>query len=112
MIRLVNREFAEEGIHQDLYCKIKDVIDFIGQATGLVYQDYEKVLDSIKKAKKALSGHESNLSDIEIEELIAQRKKAREDQDWAKADQIRDKIADAGVVLKDNPDGTVSWGHK
>ena len=48
--------------------------------------------------------------DDEIEELIAQRAQARKEKNWAKADEIRDKIKEMGIVLEDTPNG-VKW-HK
>lgn len=48
--------------------------------------------------------------DDEVEELIAQRAQARKDKNWAKADEIRDKIKAMGIILEDTPQG-VKW-HK
>ncbi len=48
--------------------------------------------------------------DEEVEELIAQRAQARKDKNWAKADEIRDKIKAMGIILEDTPQG-VKW-HK
>jgi cysteinyl-tRNA synthetase len=46
--------------------------------------------------------------DREIEELIAQRQKARQEKNWKLADEIRDKIRSMGIELMDTPDG-VKW---
>jgi len=46
--------------------------------------------------------------DDEIEALIAQRLEARANKDWAESDRIRDELAEQGVVLEDNADGT-TW---
>lgn len=46
--------------------------------------------------------------DGEIEELIAQRTAARQNKDWTKADQIRDKLKSMGIELEDTKDG-VKW---
>jgi len=43
-----------------------------------------------------------------VETLIAQRKQARADMDWPKADQIRDELAALNVVLEDK-DGVTTW---
>jgi cysteinyl-tRNA synthetase len=43
-----------------------------------------------------------------VESLITQRKQAREDKNWALADQIRDELAALNVVLEDK-DGVTSW---
>ena len=49
----------------------------------------------------------SGIDDAEIATLIEQRKEARDGKDFATADQIRDQLADAGVVLEDTPAGVV-----
>lgn len=114
LIRLVNREFISKKneIHPEVYKEIENIIDFTSLATGLVHEDYEEVLARIQNARKALSGNESCLSDSDIEKLIQDRKAARAGKNWAKADEVRDKLQKAGVILKDNPDGTVSWSYK
>jgi cysteinyl-tRNA synthetase len=44
----------------------------------------------------------------EIEKMIAERETARSGKDWAKADEIRDRLKEMGVVLEDGPNGT-AW---
>lgn len=41
----------------------------------------------------------------EIEELILQRKQARENKDWELSDKLRDTIKEKGYIVKDNKDG-------
>ena len=54
--------------------------------------------------KEAIDG----LSQADIEAAIAARQQARADRDFAKADAIRDELAEKGVQLLDGPEGT-SW---
>jgi cysteinyl-tRNA synthetase len=46
---------------------------------------------------------------VQVEILLASRKAARSAKDWAESDRIRDELADLGVVVKDNKDGTTTW---
>jgi cysteinyl-tRNA synthetase len=43
--------------------------------------------------------------------MVAARRKARADRDFAEADRIRDELVDAGVILEDKPDETI-WRRK
>ena len=52
------------------------------------------------------SAGENRDLDPEIESLIAQRNQARENKDFALADQIRDQLKAAGIELSDLPSGT------
>jgi cysteinyl-tRNA synthetase len=47
----------------------------------------------------------------QVEDLIAKRKKARQEKDWAMADQVRDELLALNVILEDTPQGTV-WRIK
>jgi cysteinyl-tRNA synthetase len=44
--------------------------------------------------------------------LITLRKEARAKKDWATSDKIRNQLAEAGVLLKDEKDGGMSWALK
>ena len=54
--------------------------------------------------------NESDLSILEplMEIIIELRKQARLNKDWTTSDFIRDKVAEAGIKIKDTRDGT-SW---
>lgn len=114
LIRLVNREFiaSNNEMNSELYFEIEKIINFTSEASGLVHQDYDEVLARLQNAKKSLCTKESGLSDDDIEKLIEDRRTARAEKNWGRADEVRDKLQEAGVVLKDNPDGTVSWCYK
>ncbi len=46
------------------------------------------------------------LSDADVDDLIAKRNAARSDKDFATADQIRDELDAAGIILEDGAGGT------
>ena len=52
----------------------------------------------------------SNISEEEIEELITQREKARNERDFDKADSIRKNIEKEGIILEDTSSG-VRWHY-
>ena len=51
------------------------------------------------------------LSDEEIETLVAERTKAKKMRNFARADEIRNQLAEKGVILEDSKDG-VRWKRK
>jgi cysteinyl-tRNA synthetase len=48
----------------------------------------------------------------EVQRLISERTAARARKDWRESDRLRDQLAAADVVIKDNKDGTTSWELK
>ncbi len=47
----------------------------------------------------------------EIEEMVNEREEARKKKDWKKADEIRNKLKEMGVLLEDTPNG-IKWRIK
>jgi cysteinyl-tRNA synthetase len=47
-----------------------------------------------------------------INGLILERSAARATKNWAESDRLRDQLADLGVAIKDNKDGTTTWEPK
>jgi len=51
-----------------------------------------------------------NTNATEIENLLAERNDAKANKDWTKADQIRDQLAEMGIIIKDTREGT-KWHY-
>ena len=51
---------------------------------------------------------ETEMLDEEIELLIEERQQARQSRDFARSDEIRDRLAEKGIILEDTKDG-VRW---
>lgn len=68
------------------------MIDELGSVLGLFTKNGEKSIDA------------------EIEAMIEERNAARKAKDWAKADEIRDKLKAMNIELKDTPMG-VKWSY-
>jgi cysteinyl-tRNA synthetase len=72
------------------------------------------VLDAIAKFDSVLGifgKEDSQLLDADIEALIEERQTARENRDFARSDEIRDELAEKGIILEDTKDG-VRWKRK
>ncbi len=74
-------------------------------------------LDIIAEAEKRLNANQQagdggsaplSAEDVSrIEALIEERAAAKKEKNWARADEIRQKLSDEGVLLEDRPGGTV-----
>ena len=70
----------------------------------------EKTLALLKKLTRVLGIMEGEREEIseDIEGLIAERNAARKNKDFAKADEIRDKLKEMGIEIEDTRSGT-TW---
>ena len=82
------------------------LVDF-GQIMGLLREPAEEFLENRKKEILA----EVDIDEETINKMIAERYQARTNKDWAKSDQIRDRLLSMNIELKDGPDGT-TWTVK
>ncbi len=88
-----------------------EMVRFINSAKELNRTDARFYLDALKSLGGVLGLLQKEIKkDIsaEVEALIEERTQARKNKDWAKSDQIRDKLKEMGVVLEDTRSG-VKW---
>ena len=115
------REF-EEGMDDDLNTSV--ALAVIHNLTRVVntalarkkLQEDNKLelLDLLKRFDSVLNifgTEQCEMLDSEIQNLIDDRQEARRRRDFGRADEIRDELADRGIVLEDTKDG-VRWKRK
>jgi len=81
-------------------------LDRTDAAKALMFlQNFDSIFNIFDEDTSASS------DDAEIDRLIAERKQARADKNWARSDEIRDILDAKGIVLEDTPAGT-RWKRK
>ena len=88
-VRFCNTHVKEESTGA-FAAKLYERLSTLCDVMGLILEREEEVLDA------------------DIEALIEQRQAARKAKDFAKADEIRDRLKEMGIVLKDTREG-VTW---
>src|SRR5579871_3178046 len=68
--------------------------------------EFDSIFDVLRPSKK-----QEGISDSEIEGLIAERAAAKQSRNFARSDEIRKQLQEAGVILEDTKDGT-RWKRK
>ncbi len=68
--------------------------------------EFDSIFDVLRPSRK-----ETDILDPEVEGLIAERSTAKQNRDFARSDQIRAQLLEAGVILEDTKEGT-RWKRK
>ena len=74
----------------------------MGDLLGILQSPWQTFFESRTTSRL----QQLSLPPEQIEALIAERTAARRQKDWQRADEIRDQLAEHGVVLEDKADGT------
>lgn len=75
----------------------------------LIHDTYKTYLVDVFGMQPLQVQEDSGALDRVLSLLIEIRKDARTRKDWATSDQIRNRLAEAGILLKDEKDGSVSY---
>ncbi|HEY6904942.1 MAG TPA: cysteine--tRNA ligase [Candidatus Acidoferrales bacterium] len=68
--------------------------------------------DEEKLRKLGFGAAKERMSSEEIERLIEERIAAKKRRDFARSDEIRQKLADSGILMEDMKDGSIRWKYK
>ena len=111
LTRAVNRVVAEDTVVNDrlaeLLAAARQGIGDVARVLGIFTSEPAEYLGRIKSRMVAAL----EISQEEIEELIAERALARKSKDFKRSDEIRDLLLSRNIALLDSPTGT-TWGVK
>jgi cysteinyl-tRNA synthetase len=99
------REKLDSNLDGDISAAVSWLSEFAGEILGILPDD-EKIREGLDRIKVERMKVQDQVID-----LLHQRKIARLNKDWDKADQIRNQLNDIGVIVEDSPDGPV-WKLK
>jgi len=68
--------------------------------------------DAARLRALGYGGASAEITDADVEKLIAERQAARARRDFTASDRIRQELLDRGIILEDLRDGTVRWKRK
>ena len=66
------------------------------------------IVEITAETRSPLGRQDDGTTDVLMSALLAIRDSARADKQWAIADMIRDRVAEAGIIIRDTPDGA-TW---
>src|SRR5438552_3200349 len=81
---------------------------------SLLEENKREVIAAVRRFDSVLNvfgDPQPQILDAEIQELINERQEARHRRDFDRGDEIRDQLADRGIILEDTKDG-VRWKRK
>ena len=93
LVRYINKNILVADASIAALKAAQDLFNELTGILGIVYDEAEESADD---------------DAAEIEALIAERTAARKEKNWAKADEIRNKLTEMGIILEDTPQG-VKW---
>ena len=111
----MNDDFNSPILIAHLFDAVKIVHAVLSKNETITQNDKELLLKELNAfifdvlGLKELTSEGDKSLDIVMELVLQMRQNARETKDWTTSDAIRDKLAEAGIVVKDGKEGA-TWG--
>lgn len=107
-VRIINNYLASEknrssAGNEKFWKEAQETFGHFGNILGIFKEDP----DAFFAADKKIECRKRKLDEAQIEALVKSRNEARAARNWARADEIRSRLAELEVVIKDFRDGTV-----
>lgn len=81
-------------------------LDKKSEKIARLLEKFDEVMGlDLKNYKNYIKGETQIEIPEEIQKILEERKKAREEKDWSKSDMLRDKLKEEGYIVKDMPKG-------
>lgn len=93
LTRVVNTALARKKLQEDNRVELLELLRRFDTVLNIFGEEQREMLDS------------------EVQKLIDERQEARRRRDFARGDEIRDELAERGIILEDTKDG-VRWKRK
>lgn len=107
LIRDVNSAMDRGDFRQQDATRLVATMEKFDQILNLLVDD-----DDEKLGKLGFTPSKPRMTAPEVDVLIEQRNAARKRRDFKRSDEIRQQLADSGIIVEDMKDGTVRWKYK
>lgn len=107
LIRDVNSAMDRGDFRQQDATRLVATMEKFDQILNVLVDD-----DDEKLAKLGFGPSKPRMSAPEVDALIEERNAARKRRDFKRSDEIRQQLADSGIIVEDMKDGTVRWKYK
>ncbi|HUJ30541.1 MAG TPA: cysteine--tRNA ligase [Candidatus Acidoferrum sp.] len=107
LIRDVNSAMDRGDFRQQDATRLVATMEKFDQILSVLADD-----DDEKLAKLGFGPAKPRLSAEQVDALIEERNAARKRRDFKRSDEIRQQLADSGIMVEDTKDGGVRWKYK
>jgi cysteinyl-tRNA synthetase len=107
LIRDANSAMDHGELRQQDAVRAIAALEKFDQILNLVVDD-----DDEKLAKLGFGPSQPRMSPSQVDSLIEERSAARKRRDFQRSDEIRQQLADSGIIVEDIKDGSVRWKYK
>src|SRR5208282_3450210 len=107
LIRDVNSAMDRGEFRQQDATRLVATMETFDQILNLLVDD-----DDEKLAKLGFGPSKPRMSPGKVDALIEERNAARKRRDFKRSDEIRQQLAESGIIVEDTKDGSVRWKYK
>jgi cysteinyl-tRNA synthetase len=107
LIRDVNSAMDRGEFRQQDATRLVATMETFDQILNLLVDD-----DDDKLAKLGFGPSKPRMSPSDVEALVEERNAAKKRRDFKRSDEIRQQLAESGIIVEDTKDGSVRWKYK